>query len=91
MVGPPTVGVEEEYLLLDPASGLPVPQVEAVREAAGLHPAVEHAELQHELLQAQVEVATPVCQVLSEVGGHLLRLRHALAIAAEGAGCRLAS
>ncbi|MCC9305746.1 glutamate--cysteine ligase [Kitasatospora sp. RB6PN24] len=78
-------------MLLDPETGLPVPRVDAVRAAAGLHPAVEHAELQHELLQAQVEIATPVCRDLSEVGGHLLRLRHALAAAAEGTGCRLAA
>ncbi|MFD9124450.1 glutamate--cysteine ligase [Kitasatospora sp. NPDC059571] len=87
----PTVGVEEEYLLLDPDSGLPLPRVEAVRTIAGLHPAVHHDELQNELLQAQVEVATPVCRDLDEVGGHLLRLRHALATAAETAGCRLAA
>ncbi|PBC75578.1 LOW QUALITY PROTEIN: carboxylate-amine ligase [Streptomyces sp. TLI_235] len=89
--GRPTVGVEEEYLLLDPESGLPVPRVDAVRGIAGLHPAVHHDELQNELLQAQVEVATPVCHDLDEVGGHLLRLRHALATAAEASGCRLAA
>ncbi|MFD0274056.1 glutamate--cysteine ligase [Kitasatospora sp. NPDC127111] len=89
--GRPTVGVEEEYLLIDPDSGLPLPYVDAVRDAAGLHPAVHHSELQNELLQAQVEVATPVCGDLAEVGGHLLRLRHALAAAAEGADCRLAA
>ncbi|GAA1114603.1 glutamate--cysteine ligase [Kitasatospora arboriphila] len=89
--GPPTVGVEEEYLLLDPESGLPLPRVDEVRRIAGLHPAVHHDELQNELLQAQVEVATPVCRGLGEVGGHLLRLRHALATAAETAGCRLAA
>ncbi|WP_354644444.1 carboxylate-amine ligase [Kitasatospora camelliae] len=87
----PTVGVEEEYLLLDPESGLPLPRVDEVRKVAGLHPAVHHSELQNELLKAQVEVATPVCQELSEVGGHLLRLRHALAAAAESADCRLAA
>ncbi|MFC6600091.1 carboxylate-amine ligase [Kitasatospora paranensis] len=87
----PTVGVEEEYLLLDPESGLPLPRVEEVCRIAGLHPAVHHEELQNELLQAQVEVATPVCRDLDEVGGHLLRLRHALATAAETAGCRLAA
>ncbi|WP_083975591.1 carboxylate-amine ligase [Kitasatospora mediocidica] len=87
----PTVGVEEEYLLLDPESGLPLPRVDAVRELAGLHPAIDHEELQNELLQAQVEVATPVCHDLEEVGGHLLRLRHALASAAEAEGCRLAA
>ncbi|MEU9131329.1 glutamate--cysteine ligase [Kitasatospora sp. NPDC048540] len=87
----PTIGVEEEYLLIDPDSGLLLPRVDPVRKVAGLHPAVHHEELQNELLQAQIEIATPVCQDLAEVGGHLLRLRHTLAAAAEATGCRLAA
>ncbi|MFF7177317.1 glutamate--cysteine ligase [Streptomyces sp. NPDC008121] len=86
-----TIGVEEEYLLLDPDTCLPVPLADEVRAAAGLEPIVEDAEVQSELLQAQVEVATPVCADLGEVGGHLLRLRHALGTAAERSGCRLAA
>lgn len=86
-----TVGVEEEYLLLDPSSGYPVPLAEQVRVAAGLEPIVEEREIQAELIEAQVEVATPVCTDLDEVGGHLLRLRHALGRAAESHGCRLAA
>ncbi|MFE4861162.1 glutamate--cysteine ligase, partial [Streptomyces sp. NPDC056670] len=86
-----TVGVEEEYLLLDPASGQPVARSEEVRQAAGLDEVAEESEVQPELLQAQVEVATPVCQELTEVAGHLLRLRHALSTAAERSGCRLAA
>ncbi|MEU9984515.1 glutamate--cysteine ligase [Streptomyces sp. NPDC050856] len=84
-----TIGVEEEYLLVDPASCLPVPLGEQVRAAAGLEPIVDGREVQSELLQAQVEVATPVCTDLEEVGGHLLRLRHALGDAAEKNGCRI--
>ncbi|GGY62032.1 putative glutamate--cysteine ligase 2 [Streptomyces xanthochromogenes] len=86
-----TVGVEEEYLLLDPATGHPVARSEEVRRAAGLDDVAEESEVQPELLQAQVEVATPVCQELPEVAGHLLRLRHALSTAAERSGCRLAA
>ncbi|MGW0466328.1 carboxylate-amine ligase [Streptomyces sp. NPDC003027] len=86
-----TIGVEEEYMLLDPDTFLPVPLAEQVREAAGLGPIVEEAEVQSELLQAQVEVATPICTDLEEVGGHLLRLRHAVGAAAEKNGCRLAA
>ncbi|MFE5809491.1 glutamate--cysteine ligase [Streptomyces sp. NPDC056491] len=86
-----TVGVEEEYLLVDPVTGLPVPLVEEVRRTAGLGPLAEDDEVQHELLQAQIEVATPVCETLDEVGGHLLRLRHAVASAAEANGCRIAA
>ena len=86
-----TVGVEEEYLLVDPVTGEPTPLVEEVRRTAGLGPFAERAEVQDELLQAQIEVATPVCSTLEEVGGHLLRLRHALASAAEANGCRIAA
>ncbi|MFF4323472.1 glutamate--cysteine ligase [Streptomyces sp. NPDC001568] len=86
-----TVGVEEEYLLVDPTTGLPAPRVEDVRRTAGLGLVAERGEVQDELLQAQIEVATPVCTRLEEVGGHLLRLRHALASAAEANDCRIAA
>lgn len=86
-----TIGVEEEYLLVDPVMGFPVPQADKVRMAAGLEPLVADQELQGELLQAQVEVATPVCESLEEVGGHLLRLRHGVGTAAEAHGCRIAA
>ncbi|MFB7617753.1 glutamate--cysteine ligase [Kitasatospora sp. NPDC056181] len=86
-----TLGVEEEYLLLDLDTGLPRARAEQVRRTAGLQPALAEAEIQRELLQAQLEVATPVCRELEEVGGHLLRLRHALGAAAVTDGCRLAA
>jgi carboxylate-amine ligase len=86
-----TIGVEEEYLLLDPVTGLPVPLAGKVRAAAGLARLVADQEVQLELLQAQVEVATPVCSTLEEAGGHLLRLRHAVGAAAEAQGCRIAA
>lgn len=85
-----TIGVEEEYLLLDPVTGLPVPLADKVRAAAGLERLVADQEVQCELLQAQLEVVTQVCGTLEEVGGHLLRLRHAVGAAAEAHGCRIA-
>ncbi|MFI7498435.1 glutamate--cysteine ligase [Streptomyces sp. NPDC049687] len=86
-----TIGVEEEYLLLDPVTGLPVPHADKVRVTAGLASLAADQEVQYELSQAQVEVATPVCATLEEVGGHLLRLRHAVGAAAEAHGCRIAA
>jgi carboxylate-amine ligase len=83
----PTLGVEEEYLLLEKGSGLPLPRARTVRTAAGLDGAVTPDEVQPELLQAQIEVNTPVCHTLDEVHDHLLRLRSAVAGAAEQAGC----
>ncbi|MET9886638.1 glutamate--cysteine ligase [Streptomyces sp. NPDC006430] len=86
-----TVGVEEEYVLLDAVTHLPVARAEDVRAAGGLASLVDEGEVQNELLQAQVEVATPICTDLEEVGGHLLRLRHALGAAADEHGCLLAT
>ncbi|MDK1474021.1 glutamate--cysteine ligase [Streptomyces sp. 549] len=86
-----TLGIEEEYLLVDPDTGLPVPRADQVRAGIRLEPAIDRDEVQPELLQVQVEVATPVCETLDEAGGHLLRLRHSLSSAAENAGCRLAA
>lgn len=86
-----TLGVEEEYLLVDPVTALPLPLVEDVSRTAGLGSLARREEFQDELLQAQIEVATPVCWSLEEVGGHLIRLRHALASAAEENGCRIAA
>ncbi|MFE4632340.1 glutamate--cysteine ligase [Streptomyces sp. NPDC056773] len=86
-----TLGVEEEYLLVDPDTAVPTPLVEEVRRTAGLGTLADQGEVQSELLQAQIEVATPVCWKLDEAGGHLLRLRHALAAAAEANGCRIAA
>lgn len=86
-----TLGVEEEYLLLDPASGLPVPMSRQVRTAAHLAPTADKGEVTPELLQAQVEVATPICNDLDEVTEHLVRLRGVVSAAAAEAGCRAAA
>src|SRR4051812_21600439 len=83
-----TLGVEEEYLLVD-GEGLPVArsaQVLAWARGDGL----ADADLQHELLEVQVEVATPVCTELAEAREHLTSLRAGLAAAAAATGCRLA-
>ncbi|GAA0485398.1 glutamate--cysteine ligase [Streptomyces sp. NPDC046215] len=86
-----TLGIEEEYLLLDPATALPVALAEQVCAALDLEPAVHEREIQAELLQAQVEVATPVCTDLAEASRHLLRLRRAVSAAAKQNGCRIAA
>jgi glutamate---cysteine ligase / carboxylate-amine ligase len=83
-----TLGVEEEYLLLDVDSGLPVPKSLKVRAAARLEPTVTDDEITPELLQAQVEVATPICSGLDEIDKNLVRLRNAVSAAAAEAGCR---
>ncbi|MGK5547595.1 carboxylate-amine ligase [Streptomyces sp. URMC 127] len=83
-----TLGVEEEYLLLDPVTALPVPLADEVRAASGLQGVAGGREIKAELLRAQLEAATPVCTGLAELAGHLVRLRRAVGSAARKAGCR---
>lgn len=82
-----TLGVEEEYVLLDPLSGSPVPAAAKVEAAADMEATLGSGELDRELLQAQIEVATPVCSDLAEAATHLSRLRSAVRSAALRGGC----
>lgn len=77
-----TLGIEEEYLLVDAASGALVPEQDpafmpACRARLG-------KQVTHELLQGQVEVGTCVCRGVSEARAELHRLRRTVAeVAAE--------
>jgi carboxylate-amine ligase len=88
----PTFGVEEEFLLLDGRSGLPLWVADAVLEQVG-HPTPQCSEpsLKHEVLRCQVESATPVCRSAAELEGHLRSARRRLATAAEAQGALLAA
>ncbi|UJW31130.1 glutamate--cysteine ligase [Saccharothrix sp. AJ9571] len=81
----PTLGVEEEFLVVDPGSGLPVPVAGDVVDLAGRL----GGDLQPELTRVQVESNTPVCRTLREVRGHLVGARSMAAAAASQAGARL--
>ncbi|MDY7088992.1 MAG: glutamate--cysteine ligase [Actinomycetota bacterium] len=80
----PTVGVEEEFLLLDPASGRPVPAAPEVLRRTG-----QSRGLQQELMRYQIEAVTAVCTGLSEVRDQLWTMRNRLSGAAAREGCRL--
>ncbi|MFJ8957865.1 glutamate--cysteine ligase [Lentzea sp. NPDC102401] len=81
----PTLGVEEEFLLVDAATGVAVNRADEVvavaREQLGL-------DLQHELTGAQVEINTTVCADAEQAHRELLDLRRLVAQAARTAGCR---
>ena len=83
-----TLGVEEEFLLVDPDTRRLVPRADDVLADAR---AEGGAKVDHELQLAQVEAGTAVCRTLSELRSQLAGLRKTLAAAAERAGCRLAS
>lgn len=79
------MGVEEEFFLVDPATGVLLPHNVAVAESARLH----GVELDLELLGAQVETKTTVCWTMREVRAQLLATRAAAAAAAVRSSARL--
>ncbi len=86
----PTFGVEEEYLLLDPSTGAPVPAAAAVLARAAHHATGLNLGLQQELVQPQLEIATPVCRTAESLRAHLACARTHLATAAGELGLVLA-
>ncbi|MCK5755216.1 MAG: carboxylate--amine ligase, partial [Mycobacterium sp.] len=67
----PTLGVEEEFLLVDPTSGAPVALNRAVADRA----ARDGVDLQLELTSCQVETTSSVVENTSDLRDELLRLR----------------
>jgi carboxylate-amine ligase len=82
---PFTLGVEEEYLLVDAVTLA----LRADGEALATARRRVGDRVESEITTAQVEVATPVCGSLAEVRAQLGRLRHAVAAAVATDGCRL--
>ncbi len=85
MASHPTVGVEEEFLLVDPDTGEPVARNEAVARLAE----ARGVKLQLELTTCQVETTTDVANTSAELRAGLTRLRRIAAEAAEADGARL--
>jgi YbdK family carboxylate-amine ligase len=76
-----TLGVEEEYLLVDAHTF-------ALRADAAMIAEATNG-VDTEIGTAQIEVATPVCTDLGEVRAHLMRLRQTADAAVGRHGCRL--
>ncbi len=72
-----TLGIEEEYLLVDPRTGELV-----IDQPPGLMPACKEKlgdQVTHELLAAQIEVGTGICADIAEARADLARLRRTVA------------
>ncbi|SEQ61247.1 MULTISPECIES: carboxylate-amine ligase [Lentzea] len=81
-----TVGVEQEFLLVDPDSRRPVALAPRVREISR---APGDLDVQGELTPFQIEVATGVTSSFAELDEQVRRGRRVLVDAADEAGCRL--
>lgn len=83
-----TMGVEEEYQIIDPVTR------ELSSSSHTLLPTAQQhlgEKAQPELQLAQVEAATPVCQTLQEVRRELIKMRHGMIMAAQQDGKQLAA
>ncbi|MET0455370.1 MAG: glutamate--cysteine ligase [Mycobacterium sp.] len=81
----PTMGVEEEFLLVDPRTGQPVPHNTLVADGA----AQRGVDLELELTSCQVETTSEVATSSEDLRADLTRLRRITAEAADAAGARL--
>ena len=79
-----TLGVEEEFVLLDPSTGATVLAGPDLVRMLGGEPGI-----QQELMRFQVETGTRVCTGLDDLGRELDRLRRLAAAAAASLGCCL--
>lgn len=78
----PTLGAEEELLLVDPGTGVPVMRNRAVAEIAE----AKGVELQLELTPCQIETATPVLRTVPDLLAAVSRSRSVAATAAHSVG-----
>lgn len=85
-----TIGVEEEFMLLDPATLAPVPRagdaVLALRDSVFSGSALDGGKVTPEFFPSQIEYATPVCSSASEAHASLTAFRAALSAWAADAG-----
>jgi glutamate---cysteine ligase / carboxylate-amine ligase len=75
-----TVGVEEEYQLVDPVSGALRSSATSVRDDDWT------GELIAELQETTLEIGTPICDSIADVAAHLQRLRFQANTVAESHG-----
>lgn len=88
-----TMGVEEEFFLVNPANGRPEPQASEVLGSCGhrMGKAESGPQFKQELLASQVEVASGINTELEQLADQLLACRRQLAAEAEARGLRLAA
>ncbi|MFC4062553.1 glutamate--cysteine ligase [Planomonospora corallina] len=82
----PLVGVEEEYLVVDPVTRAVAPRAAGVVERAA---AELGGQVSTEITRFQVEAKTPPCSRVRDLEAELRRMRAAVAAAARSAGLAL--
>ena len=86
---PYTLGVEEEYMLLDSETFDLVQHIDTV--LAAVHGSELEAQINAELMQSTVEIATPVCRTAADIADALQALRRTVTDVAHDKGLRVGS
>lgn len=81
-----TVGVEEEYQLIDPDTRALRPSSLSLLPQAHPH---GNESIQPELHTSQIEIGTPICRDLADVRAEVAALRREVIVAAERQGARV--
>jgi carboxylate-amine ligase len=84
-----TLGVEEEYMLLDSETFDLVQHIDTFLAAVAGHELED--QMKAELMQSVLEIATPVCDTAAEVDGELRKLREYVASVAGQKNLRVGS
>ena len=89
MLNPPmTLGIEEEYQIIDPESrGL----ISYVQQLLNHGRIVLGEQIKQEFMQSQIEVGSHICNNVQEVRAEIVRLRHTVAEVAQEHGARIAA
>lgn len=85
---PLTLGIEEEYQIVDPESRELAPMSEPLIERGA---EILGDQIKPELMRSQVEVGTVVCRDIGEARGEIIRLRSTICRLAEEQGLRMAA
>src|SRR5205085_3310605 len=86
---PYTLGVEEEYMLLDGETFDLVQHIDTVLAAVAGHEL--ETRINAELMQSVIEIATPVCRTAADVERELRKLRSYVTEVAHAQGLRVGS
>ena len=84
---PLTIGIEEEYQIIDPVTRELTSYVQQFLD----HGKLEGSEVRGEFMKSQVEVGTRICQNVSEAREEIRRLRSMMLRIADEAGLKLAA
>ncbi|HXV76972.1 MAG TPA: carboxylate-amine ligase [Candidatus Polarisedimenticolaceae bacterium] len=85
---PLTIGIEEEYQIIDPATGQLTSYIQEMLEQGRV---VLEGQIKPEFLQSQVEVGSRICSDVQQARSELLRLRGTVCRMAEAKGRRVAA